>query len=251
MSGAASSQQQLVSYGKYLMRCVPHLIERCTVHVEELSVHVAAPSIVPTLRFLRDHWNARFQSCVDVTAADYPSDPGRRFHLFYALLSTSLAARLTVVTETAEAVPVPSVSSVYASAVWAEREVYDLFGVVFSGHPDLRRILTDYGFEGHPLRKDFPLSGHTEIRYDENLGRVVSEPVQLTQEYRRFTFDNPVSYLSQSLIFGFFGLFFPDLLHLLLGVPKCLSGPFSTLQTSLLGKSYGTSDRSHPHRTQM
>lgn len=188
-----SIEHQLVSYGRYLMRCVPHLIEKSSVHLGELTVRVNRKNIIPTLRFLRDHWNASFQTCVDLTASDHPERP-ERFEIYYMLLSVSKNSRIIVTTSTSELEPVPSVTSLFSSAIWSEREVYDLFGIIFSNHPDLRRILTDYGFEGHPLRKDFPLSGHTEVRFEEDLGRIVSEPVQLTQEYRRFTFDNPVSF---------------------------------------------------------
>ena len=129
---------------------------------------------------------------VDLTAVDYPKE-ALRFHLHYLLQSILHNARIRVRLETDELTPVPSVSDLFEGACWSEREVYDMFGVSFEGHPDLRRILTDYGFEGHPLRKDFPLTGHTEVRWDEEEKRVVSEPLQMTQEYRRFELDdNPV-----------------------------------------------------------
>jgi NADH/F420H2 dehydrogenase subunit C len=132
-----------------------------------------------------------YKQLMEVTAVDWPTDPDR-FEVVYSLLSVEHNSRILVKSRTSELAPVPSVSHLFSSAIWAEREVWDMFGVVFSGHPDLRRILTDYGFEGHPLRKDFPLTGFTEVRYDEEKKRIVSEPVELSQEFRKFDFPNPV-----------------------------------------------------------
>jgi NADH-quinone oxidoreductase subunit C len=127
---------------------------------------------------------------IDITAVDWPSRE-RRFDVVYHLLSPKHNARIRLKVEADEATPVPSVIEVFPSADWYERETYDLYGIVFTGHPDLRRILTDYGFEGHPLRKDFPLTGFVEVRYDDELKRVVYEPVRLTQEFRNFDFLSP------------------------------------------------------------
>lgn len=132
-----------------------------------------------------DNTAAEFTQCSTVTAADFPTRD-QRFEIVYNLLSVRHNARIRVKTYADEATPVPSVTSLYDGANWFEREVYDLFGVFFVGHPDLRRIMTDYGFEGHPLRKDFPLTGYTELRYDEEKKRVVQEPLELTQAFRNF-----------------------------------------------------------------
>jgi NADH-quinone oxidoreductase subunit C len=156
----------------------------------ELTLTAQAADIVPVLRFLRDDQRCLFWCLIDITAVDWPSRE-RRFDVVYHLLSPRHNARIRIKIETDEATPVPSVIEVFSSADWYERETYDLYGVVFTGHPDMRRILTDYGFEGHPLRKDFPLTGFVEVRYDDELKRVVYEPVRLTQEFRDFDFISP------------------------------------------------------------
>jgi NADH-quinone oxidoreductase subunit C len=142
------------------------------------------------LGFLKDDANCRFQQLVDICGVDYP-EREERFEIVYNLLSVTQNQRVRVKVATDEATPVPSATGVFRSAGWFERETWDLFGVFFSDHPDLRRILTDYGFEGHPMRKDFPLTGHVEVRYDEELKRVVYEPVKLHQDFRRFDFLSP------------------------------------------------------------
>lgn len=156
----------------------------------ELTVTVESEDIVETIRFLRDDKDCRFVSIIDICGADYPARE-RRFDVLYHLLSPyrNLRIRLRVMTD--EETPVPSVTGVYPGADWYERETYDLYGVLFTGHPDLRRLLTDYGFEGHPLRKDFPLTGFYEVRYDDEAKRVVYEPVELKQEFRNFDFLSP------------------------------------------------------------
>jgi NADH-quinone oxidoreductase subunit C len=156
----------------------------------ELTLTARASDIVSVVRFLRDDARCLFWCLIDITAVDWPSRE-RRFDMVYHLLSPKLNARIRVKIETDEATPVASVIEVFPNADWYEREVYDLYGVVFTGHPDMRRILTDYGFEGHPLRKDFPLTGFVEVRYDDELKRVVYEPVRLTQEFRNFDFLSP------------------------------------------------------------
>ena len=156
----------------------------------ELTVTANASDIVSVLRFLRDDARCLFWCLIDITAVDWPSRE-RRFDIVYHLLSPKHNTRIRLKIETDEATPVASAIEVFPSADWYEREVYDLYGVVFSGHPDMRRILTDYGFEGHPLRKDFPLTGFVEVRYDDELKRVVYEPVRLTQEFRNFDFLSP------------------------------------------------------------
>ncbi|MGY2047058.1 NADH-quinone oxidoreductase subunit C [Methylobacterium sp. JK268] len=157
---------------------------------EELTLVVEAAEIVRVLTHLRDDPACGFRSFIDICGADYPGR-ARRFDVVYHLLSLRHNRRIRVKVQTDEATPVPSVISVFPAANWYERETYDLYGILFSGHPDLRRLLTDYGFEGHPLRKDFPLTGFVEVRYDQDEGRVVYEPVKLTQEFRQFDFLSP------------------------------------------------------------
>jgi len=156
----------------------------------ELTVLVQGDAIVRVLTFLRDDPRCLFVSFLDICGADYPGRE-KRFDVVYHLLSPRHNARIRVKVQTDETTPVPSAITVFPSANWFERETYDLYGVLFSGHPDLRRILTDYGFEGHPLRKDFPLTGYVELRYDEEQKRVVYEPVKLQQEFRNFDFLSP------------------------------------------------------------
>jgi NADH-quinone oxidoreductase subunit C len=156
----------------------------------ELTLNAEAAQICDVLKFLRDDPDGQFVCFTDITAADYPSR-AKRFEIVYHLLSPRKNTRVRIKVSTDEATPVPSAIPVFPAANWFEREVYDLFGVLFDDHPDLRRILTDYGFEGHPLRKDFPMTGFVEVRYDEEEKRVRYDPVKLTQEFRRFDFLSP------------------------------------------------------------
>jgi NADH-quinone oxidoreductase subunit C len=156
----------------------------------ELCVQGAASRVVDLLGLLRDSPEFQFQQLIDVCGVDYPDRP-RRFDVVYHLLSMTKNWRVRVNVETDEDTPVPSATAVYPCADWFEREAFDMYGIFFSGHPDLRRILTDYGFHGHPLRKDFPMTGYVEVRYDEALKRVVYEPVKLPQEFRQFDFLSP------------------------------------------------------------
>lgn len=156
----------------------------------ELIVWAERSAIVQVLTFLRDDQRMLFKQLVDLCGVDYPDRP-ERFEVVYNLLSLKHNRRIRVKVATDENAPVPSVTGVFSSANWYERETWDLFGVYFSDHPDLRRLLTDYGFEGHPLRKDFPLTGYVELRYDEDQKRVVYEPVKLKQEFRSFDFLSP------------------------------------------------------------
>ena len=158
--------------------------------LDELTVYVDANEIQKVLVFLRDDINCQFKLLMELCGVDYP-ERQNRFEVVYCLLSLSRNLRLKVKVSANEKVPIPSVAEVFSSAGWWEREVWDLFGIFFSGHPDLRRILSDYGFEGHPLRKDFPLTGYVEVRYDDNQKRIVYEPVSLAQEYRDFDFMSP------------------------------------------------------------
>jgi len=180
----------LKALGDRIMAALPRDVLGCDLQLNQLIVTVQAPSIVKVLTFLRDDPACQFISIIDVTAVDWPSRE-QRFDVVYHLLSPRLNQRIRVKAPTDEATPVPSATEVYAGANWFEREAFDLYGVLFAGHPDLRRILTDYGFEGHPLRKDFPLTGFVEVRYDDEQKRVVYEKVKLAQEFRTFDFLSP------------------------------------------------------------
>jgi NADH-quinone oxidoreductase subunit C len=156
----------------------------------ELTLEAVAGRIVEVMARLRDDADCRFQQLIDLTCVDYP-DRTRRFDVVYHLLSYVKNRRVRVKIQADEETPVPTIVAVHPCADWFEREAFDMFGVVFEGHPDLRRLLTDYGFVGHPLRKDFPMTGYVEVRYDEELKRVVYEPVKLVQEFRQFDFLSP------------------------------------------------------------
>ena len=156
----------------------------------EITITVAPDAIVGALAKLRDHPDCRFETLLDITGVDWPGRESR-FDVVYHLLSMRQNQRIRVKVATTESDPVPSVIDVFPTANWLERETYDMYGILFSGHPDLRRILTDYGFEGYPLRKDFPLTGYREVRYDDEAKRVVYEPVKLVQEFRQFDFESP------------------------------------------------------------
>ncbi len=156
----------------------------------EVVLQGRADAVVPIMQMLRDDPRFAFEQMMDLCGVDWP-ERAERFDVVYNLLSVSLNQRVRVVVTTDEATPVPSVSGIWPVATWWEREAWDLYGIVFSGQPDLRRILTDYGFEGHPLRKDFPLTGYVEVRYDEDRKQVVYEPVKLTQDFRSFDFLSP------------------------------------------------------------
>ncbi|CAK1354766.1 NADH-ubiquinone oxidoreductase [Cercospora beticola] len=177
--------ESLHAYGQYLISCLPKYIQQFSVWKDELTIYIPPSGVIPTFTFLKNHTAAEFTCIADITAVDYPTRD-QRFEVVYNLLSVRHNARIRVKTYADEATPVPSITSLYDGANWYEREVYDLFGVFFVDHPDLRRILTDYGFDGHPLRKDFPLTGYTEIRYDEEKKRIVVEPLELTQAFRNF-----------------------------------------------------------------
>jgi NADH-quinone oxidoreductase subunit C len=156
----------------------------------ELTVETNAASIVEVLTFLRDDKDCAFFSFIDLAGADYPGRE-QRFEVIYHLMSPTKNTRIRVKLRTDEDSTVPSVTGVFPGADWFEREAYDLYGILFTGHPDLRRLLTDYGFEGYPLRKDFPTTGFIEVRYDDEVKRVVYEPVELRQEFRNFDFLSP------------------------------------------------------------
>ncbi|CAG7846226.1 Probable NADH-ubiquinone oxidoreductase 30.4 kDa subunit, mitochondrial; AltName: Full=Alkane-inducible protein 1; AltName: Full=CI-31kD; AltName: Full=Complex I-30kD; Flags: Precursor [Serendipita indica DSM 11827] len=185
-----SISTDLHTYGAYLLSCLPKYVQQFSVVRDELTLYVAPSALKPTLLFLRDHTNCQYKSLVDISGVDYPTRE-KRFEVVYHLLSVRFASRIRVKTYADETSGVPSVTDMFNSANWYEREVWDLYGVWFVDHPDLRRILTDYGFEGHPLRKDFPLTGYTEVRYSEEHKRVVYEPLQLTQAFRNFESTSP------------------------------------------------------------
>ena len=172
-------------HGQYLMSCLPKYIQEFAVWKDELCIYIPPSGVIPVFSFLKNHTAAEYTMVADITAVDYPTK-NKRFEVVYNLLSVRHNSRIRVKTYADESQPVPSITSLYTGANWYEREVYDLFGILFTGHPDLRRIMTDYGFDGHPLRKDFPLSGYTEIRYDEEKKRIVVEPLELTQAFRNF-----------------------------------------------------------------
>jgi NADH dehydrogenase (ubiquinone) Fe-S protein 3 len=173
-----------------LIATVPKWIHKCQFSKQESILYANADCVYPLLWFLKHHSNTRFRVLIDVCGVDYPSRQ-KRFSVVYNLLSVQYNSRIRVETSVDEITPLNSVVSIFPSAGWWEREVWDMFGVYFVNHPDLRRILTDYGFEGHPLRKDFPLSGYSEVRYDDSEKRVVSEPLEMAQEFRYFAFSSP------------------------------------------------------------
>ena len=164
----------------------------------EITIMAKQKDIFSILMFLKDNPSISMESLIDLTAIDYPNQE-KRFILAYNLLSVSKNLRIKVKTKISEDVPTQSITDIYPCANWYEREVWDLFGIRFSGHPDLRRILTDYDFEGHPLRKDFPLSGFTQVRFDDELGKVVKEPVKLDQDFRQFDSLSPWEGMSRYL----------------------------------------------------
>ena len=168
----------------------PDCVVAWDVAFDELNIDVAPANIAGLVEFLKSDPNCKFSTLVDITAVDYPQR-GKRFDVVYHFLSMYRNQRIRLRAAIREDEMVPSIVNVHPSANWFEREVYDMFGILFSGHPDLRRILTDYGFRGHPLRKDFPTTGYTEVRYDEAQKRLVYEPVKLVQEYRQFDFMSP------------------------------------------------------------
>jgi NADH-quinone oxidoreductase subunit C len=168
----------------------PEAVVASSVAFGDLTLSVNLANLTALVEFLRDDPACRFSSLVDITAIDHP-ERAPRFDMVYHFLSMYRNHRIRLKVAVREDQMVPSLNALHPSANWFEREVFDMFGILFSGHPDLRRILTDYGFRGHPLRKDFPTTGYTEVRYDESLKRVVYEPVKLVQEYRQFDFMSP------------------------------------------------------------
>ncbi len=184
-------------FAESIVRAVPNWVESFQFSRNETTFMVYPQYILPFLAFLRDYSNTQCKQLMDITAIDNPSRLFR-FQIVYHLLSLQYNARVRVKSCVDEATPVSSVTKLFSCAAWWEREVWDMFGVFFSGHPDLRRILTDYGFQGHPLRKDFPLSGYVEVRYDDSEKRVITEPIEMSQEFRYFDFATPWETLERS-----------------------------------------------------
>ena len=182
--------ETLQELADHVSASLPNEISSAEIRLGELILVTQRASLIRVLTYLRDDPNCHFRQLVDICGVDYPARP-ERFEVVYNLLSHRHNTRVRVKVTTDEDTPIPSVVGVFSSANWFEREVWDMFGVFFSDHPDLRRILTDYGFEGHPFRKDFPLTGYVEIRYDPEAKRVVYEPVRLNQEFRDFDFMSP------------------------------------------------------------
>ncbi|MBR2818875.1 MAG: NADH-quinone oxidoreductase subunit C [Reyranella sp.] len=182
--------ETLQELGEHVAQATAGAVTAHEVRLEELMLETTPDKVVALLTFLRDDPKCLFKQLVDICGVDWP-EREKRFDVVYNLLSLKLNRRIRIKVATDETTPVPSVASVYSSAGWFERETYDLYGVWFGDHPDLRRILTDYGFEGHPLRKDFPLTGFVELRWDDVQKRVIYEPVKLAQEFRRFDFLSP------------------------------------------------------------
>ena len=165
-------------------------IKKSEINFDQLFIDVDIENLISTFLFLKTNEKCRFKQLIDITAVDYP-EREKRFKIVYLLLSHEKNLRIVIYTHIDEKAVVPSLTKIFPSANWMEREVFDMYGISFKDHPDLRRILTDYGFEGYPLRKDFPLTGHTEVRYSEAKKKVISEPVKLDQEYRDFDFESP------------------------------------------------------------
>ncbi|HTY70121.1 MAG TPA: NADH-quinone oxidoreductase subunit C [Alphaproteobacteria bacterium] len=198
MSLPPTDTSSLKNLGDRIMAALPRDVLGCDVQLGEMIVTVQAPSIIKVLTFLRDDPDCLFTVLVDLCGVDYP-EREKRFEVVYNLLSLRHNRRVRVKVMTDESTPVPSVAGVFSTAGWFEREAWDLYGIFFSDHPDLRRILTDYGFEGHPMRKDFPLTGYVEVRYDQEQKRVIYEPVKLTQDFRTFDFLSPWEGMTREL----------------------------------------------------
>ena len=165
-------------------------IRMSKINYGQLFIEIDITNLYSTILYLKTNLNCKFKQLIDITAVDYPKKE-KRFEIVYLLLSHENNLRVIIKTNIDEKETVPSITKIFPSANWMEREIFDMYGISFKDHPDLRRILTDYGFDGYPLRKDFPLTGHTEVRYSEEKKKVISEPVKLEQEYRDFDFESP------------------------------------------------------------
>lgn len=185
------------NYARSLLKILPKWIHSAVVQNHETVIYVYPEYLSPFLTFLRDHMTTQYKIMMDITAVDYPNR-ATRFEVVYNLLSVEYNSRIRIKTCIDEITPLSSCTPLFSSAGWWEREVWDMFGIFFSNHPDLRRILTDYGFQGHPLRKDFPLTGYTEVRYDDSEKRVITESLELSQEFRYFDFASPWDQLEKT-----------------------------------------------------
>ncbi len=177
-------------YGKYLLNTMPNHIDEVVIINNELILHTTPNRLIELVIFLKDHSNCQFKSIIDICGVDFPHRE-KRFEVVYHFLSLVHNFRIRLKLFVNETTSVPSITNLFRGANWYEREAWDLYGIFFSNHPDLRRILTDYGFEGFPMRKDFPLTGYVEVRYDDEQKRVVYEPLEITQEFRNFEFISP------------------------------------------------------------
>lgn len=182
--------EALSELSSYIRETRAAQVDEAVIAYDELTLVTTGDRLIPLLTFLRDDVQCGFVNLVDICGVDYPARE-KRFDVVYHLLSPRQNLRIRIKVATAEEEPVPSACAVYPGADWFEREAWDMYGILFTDHPDLRRILTDYGFEGHPLRKDFPTTGFVEVRYDDNAKRVIYEPVELRQEFRNFDFLSP------------------------------------------------------------
>ena len=201
MEAGPKAIEDLKALGEHVASALPGAVLRPVISYDELCLHLDMVRYVETVTFLRDDPQCRFVCHIDTTAVDYP-EREKRFEVVTHLLSPKFIRRIRLKVDTDERTPVPSLTSVYPAANWFEREVWDLFGVYFSDHPDLRRLVTDYGFEGHPLRKDFPMTGYVEVRWDDEQKRVVTEPVNLNQAFRSFDFLSPWEGAGQNVLPG-------------------------------------------------
>jgi NADH-quinone oxidoreductase subunit C len=184
------AEETLREIGEHAARSLKAAMRGFSIAFGELTIDAEADRIETVMKFLRDDKKWQFINFIDICGVDYPTRE-KRFDVVYHLLSPVKNVRVRVKVQTDENTPVPSVTGIFPGANWFEREAYDLYGILFTGHPDMRRLLTDYGFDGHPLRKDFPLTGFVEVRYDDQEKRVVYEPVRLNQEFRKFDFLSP------------------------------------------------------------
>jgi len=187
----SAKRQKLIEFGQYVAECMPKYVQKVQLACgDELEVLIDPDGVLPVLTFLKDHHQCQFTNLSDIAGMDIPARP-YRFEIIYNLLSLRYNSRIRVKTYTDELTPLDSSVEVFKASNWYEREIWDMYGVFFSNHPDLRRILTDYGFEGHPQRRDFPLTGYVEVRYDDEVKRVVVEPLELAQEFRKFDLSSP------------------------------------------------------------
>ncbi|HHG89957.1 MAG TPA: NADH-quinone oxidoreductase subunit C [Devosia sp.] len=190
VTATAAKNEALSEIGDYVALKLAGKIDEQNIALGDLTLTIHRDLTVETIRFLREDSQLRFVSLTDICGVDYP-ERAERFEVVYHLLSPTLNQRIRVKTSTDEQTPMASLTEIFPGALWYEREAYDMYGILFTGHPDLRRLLTDYGFEGYPLRKDFPTSGYVELRYDEARKKVVYEPVKLAQEFRSFDYLSP------------------------------------------------------------